>query len=96
MSLLDPIGVFSGGGGLPGLPNLPMPPMPPGLPGLPGFGGQQQQGQMGGMPSGLGGTMQTQNAGDLGYQQNLSGLLQMMGGNQANPANMNLMRGGLI
>lgn len=92
MSLLDPIGIFGGGGG-----GLPMPPMPPGLPQLPGLGGQQ--GGMGGggggmMPSGLGGTMQTE--GDMGYPQNIAGLLQMIGGNQTNPANMNLTGGGLI
>lgn len=96
MSWLDPVGVFSGGGGgLPGLPSLPMPPMPPGLPGLPGFGGQQQGGQQGG--GGLGGTMMTQPMDQQGgYSQNLAGLLQMMGGNQVNPANMNLMGRGLI
>lgn len=90
MSLLDPIGVFSGGGG------LPMPPMPPGLPQLPGLGGQQQGGMGGGgmMPNGLSGTVQTE--GDMGYPQNIAGLLQMIGGNQTNPANMNLTGGGLI
>ncbi len=39
--------------------------------------------------------MQTQSGEDF-YPQNLAGLLQMIGGNQANPANMNLIRGGLI
>ena len=90
--------IFGGGGGIFGGGGLPTPPMPPGLPslpglpGLPGMGGGGQPSQ--GPPGGLGGTMQTQD--EPGYQQNLAGLLQMMGGNQVNPANMNLTRGGLI
>lgn len=59
-------------------------------PGLPGMGGQQQM--VGG--SSLGGTMQTSgDQGELGYPQNLAGLMQLIGSNQQ-PQNMNLISGG--
>lgn len=76
---------------------LPLPPLPPGLPSLPGFPGGVSSNGAGGIAqpteNGMGGTTHT---GDMGYPQNIAGLLQMLGGNQANPSNMNLMRGGLI
>jgi hypothetical protein len=47
----------------------------------------------GGSGGGLGGTIQTE---DSGYQQNLAGLLQMMGANQNQPRTTVISDGGLI
>lgn len=87
MNLGRLIGDFIGGSG-----GLPMPPMPPGLPNPFGGGGSGMGG--GGMGGGgLGGTTQTMGGGDLGYPQNIAGLLQMLGGNQNQP-NANIVSGG--
>ena len=72
-----------------------MPPLPPGLPSLPGMGGGQASSlggttQMQPNNGGLGGTIQTE---DMGYLQNLAGLMQMMGGSQPGQ-NMSLISGG--
>jgi hypothetical protein len=79
---------------------LPMPPMPPGLPnplggggGGGGLGNTMQTQDGGGSGGGLGGTIQTE---DSGYQQNLAGLLQMMGANQNQPRTTVISDGGLI
>lgn len=90
-------GSFLGGG-------LPMPPMPPGLPNPFGGGGGGMVGGMGGgsdlngmLPAqggtGPGGAAQTD---DSGYQQNLAGLLQMLGANQNQPRTTTISGGGLI
>ena len=86
-SAASSVGGFLGGGGLSSLLPTGGLPMPSGLPGM--GGGQQQMGGGGG----LGGTMQTGDQGELGYPQNLAGLMQLIGSNQQ-PQKMNLISGG--
>lgn len=87
-SVTSAVGGFVSGGGLSRfLPTggLPMPP------GIPGIGGGQQP--MGG--GGFAGPMQGSQGdqGELGYPQNLAGLMQLIGSPQQ-PQNMNLISGG--
>lgn len=84
-SATSSVGGFMGGGGLSSLLPAGGLPMPPGLPGMGGGGQQQMAG---------GGPMQTSgDPGELGYPQNLAGLMQLIGSNQQ-PQNMNLISGG--
>lgn len=86
-SITGAVGGFVGGGGLSSLLPTGGLPMPPGLPGM-GGGGQPQMG------GGFGGQSQTSNdQGELGYPQNLAGLMQLIGSNQQ-PQKMNLISGG--
>lgn len=90
-SITGAIGGFLGGG-LSSLLSSGGLPMPPGLPGM-GGGGQQQMG--GGFGGGFAGPMQASQGdqGELGYPQNLAGLMQLIGSNQQ-PQKMNLISGG--